>query len=122
MNMKGKLRWLVGAALLSATMILGGCVAESADEEEEAAVGETSAALSLAPPVNRQAPVPNSAPSNPGADSPLPIVLPDDGTGSDETGNGVDPQPQPWVPQTTDSDNHDGSGHHREHTVYERIE
>jgi hypothetical protein len=122
--MKGRLAWLISAALLSATMILGGCVAESADEDE--ALGQTSAPISIAPPVDHQAPVSKHPPNDTGTNPPMPIDFQEDdgsdqqGNTNSETGNAVEPEPNPWQPQTTattGSNGDDGSGHRQRTTL-----
>jgi hypothetical protein len=94
--MNGTMARLFGAAVVIPTLILGGCVGEAGDEEEEQATGHAIAADygSAAPvPRNPSGPLPG-APSG-GTTIPSSPSVPGDPNCPPPNN---DPEPSPWVP------------------------
>ncbi len=97
--MMGRLARWVGAALLATSaMMLGGCVGDATDTDDDDAVPQAATPVTLEPTPKVLL---DSHQVDNGAPPPLDPVL--------SNGNPADPQPQPWVPPP-DNEQQQGTG------------
>jgi hypothetical protein len=97
--MNGTMARLFGAAVVISTLILGGCVAEAGDEEQDPATGHVTAAdYGSASPLPRDPGV--AAPGSPSAGATIPSSpsVPQDPSCPPP---GADPEPTPWIPSAS---------------------
>jgi PBP1b-binding outer membrane lipoprotein LpoB len=90
--MKGR---LVAGALVALTLLLGGCVAQTADEDP---VAEAHEQLTFTPPEQVTGPKQHL---DDGDVHTTPVLMLDEG---DDDGDPTDPDPNPWAPARTSSD------------------
>jgi hypothetical protein len=92
--MNGKRIWL-SAAITAAVITLGGCVAETGDDEEQQQQAPTvqPATGQVTPTVLPQQ---GDTSGEKGSDPPVPSSVQPEGCGT--PGDGNDPEPSPWAP------------------------
>jgi hypothetical protein len=94
--MNGTMARLFGAAVVVSTLILGGCVGEAGDEEQDQATGHVTAAdYGSASPVPHSPGGPAQGTPSGGATIPSSPSVPEDPSCPPPS---ADPEPSPWLP------------------------